>query len=116
MKSKRDYSDYLMDMLEASTKAIQFLKDVNFQAFSKHEEKVFAVIRALEIIGEAARNIPKSMRERYVDVPWDDIIGMRNKVIHGYFGVDVEVIWKTVHEDLPPLQTRMMKILEDLNK
>jgi uncharacterized protein with HEPN domain len=116
MKSKREYTDYLQDMLEASTKAIQFFKDVNFEAFSKNEEKVFAVIRAFEIIGEAAKNIPKSMRERYVDIPWDDIIGMRNKVVHGYFGVDVEVIWKTVHEDLPPLQTRIMKILEDLKK
>jgi uncharacterized protein with HEPN domain len=56
------------------------------------------------------------MREQYVDVPWEDMIGMRNKVIHGYFGVDVEVIWKTVHEDLPPLQARITKILEDLIK
>jgi uncharacterized protein with HEPN domain len=89
---------------------------VNFDAFSKNEEKIFAVIRAFEIIGEAAKNIPKSMREQCVDVPWDDMIGMRNKVIHGYFGVDVEVIWETVHEDLPPLQARITKILEDLTK
>jgi uncharacterized protein with HEPN domain len=105
MKSKREYTDYLQDMLDAVDKAAQFVKDVDFDAFCKNEEKLFAVVRALEIIGEAARNIPKSMRERYVDVPWDDIIGMRNKVIHGYFGVDVEVIWKTVHEDLPSLRT-----------
>lgn len=116
MKSKREYTDYLRDMLEASAKAIQFVKDVDFEAFSKNEEKVYAVIRAFEMIGEAAKNIPKSIRERYVDVPWDEMIGMRNKVIHGYFGVDVKVIWKTIHEDLPPLQSRIAKILDDLRK
>jgi len=111
---KREYFDYVRDMLDASTKAIQFVKEVDFGAFSKNEEKVFAVIRALEVIGEAAKNIPKSMRERYVDIPWEEIIGMRNKVIHGYFGVDLKVIWKTIHEDLPPLKANLEKILEEL--
>jgi len=116
MKSKREYIDYLQDMLEASAKALQFVRDIDFQAFSKNEEKVFAVIRALEIIGEAAKNIPKSIRGRYQEIPWEDIVGMRNKVIHGYFGVDIEVIWKTVQEDLPFLQATLTRIFEDLKK
>jgi uncharacterized protein with HEPN domain len=116
MRSKREYIDYLQDMLEASAKALQFVRDIDFQAFSKNEEKVFAVIRALEIIGEAAKNIPKSIRGRYQEIPWEDIIGMRNKVIHGYFGVDIEVIWKTVQEDLPLLQATLTRIFEDLKK
>ena len=116
MKSNREYTDYLQDILEAATKARQFVKDVDFEAFRANEEKVFAVIRALEIIGEAAKNIPKSIRGRYTEIPWEDIVGMRNKVIHNYFGVDLQVIWKTLHEDLPPLQVAVAKILEDLKK
>jgi uncharacterized protein with HEPN domain len=116
MKSRREYIDYLRDMLDASAKAVEFVKDVDFEAFSKKEEKVFAVIRALEIIGEAAKNVPKSIRAQYLEIPWEDIVGMRNKVIHGYFGVDLEVIWKTVHEDLPPLQAAVARMIEDLEK
>jgi uncharacterized protein with HEPN domain len=116
MNSNREYTDYLEDILEAATKARQFVKDVDFKAFCANDEKVFAVIRALEIIGEAAKNIPKSIRGRYAEIPWEDIVGMRNKVIHDYFGVDLEVIWKTLHEDLPPLQTSVAKILQDLKK
>ena len=116
MKSNREYTDYLQDILEAVSKARQFVKDVDFEAFRANEEKVFAVIRALEIIGEAAKNIPKSMRGRYTEIPWEDIVRMRNKVIHNYFGVDLQVIWKTLREDLPPLQAAVAKILEDQKK
>jgi len=116
MKPKREYTDYLLDILEAAAKVRQFVKDVEFETFCANDEKVFAVIRALEIIGEAAKNIPKSIRGRYTEIPWEDIVGMRNKVIHDYFGVDLEVIWKTLHEDLPPLQAAVAKILKDLKK
>ena len=116
MKSNREYTDYLQDILDAVTKARQFVKNVEFEAFSANDEKVFAAIRALEIIGEAAKNIPKSIRGRHKEVPWEDIVGMRNKMIHDYFGVDLKVIWKTLHEDLPPLQAAIAKILEDLKQ
>lgn len=116
MKSNHEYTDYLEDILDAVAKARQFVKDVDFEAFRANEEKVFAVIRALEIIGEAAKNIPKSIRGRHTEIPWEDIVGMRNKVTHDYFGVDLKVIWKTLHEDLPPLQAAVAKMLEDLKK
>jgi uncharacterized protein with HEPN domain len=69
MKSNREYVDYLQDILDAATKAEQFVKDVDFQAFCGNDEKVFAVIRALEIIGEAAKNVPRSIRNRYQGAP-----------------------------------------------
>ncbi len=116
MNSSREYTDYLEDILEAAVKARQFVKDVDFNGFSTNDEKVFAVVRALEIIGEAAKNIPKSIRARYPEIPWEDIVGMRNKVTHDYFGVDLAVIWKTLHEDLPPLQVSIAKILQDFKK
>jgi len=68
MKSNREYTDYLQDILNAATKARQFVKDVEFEAFRANDEKVFAVIRALEMIGEAAKNIPKSIRGRYIEI------------------------------------------------
>jgi len=116
MKSNREYTDYLQDILESTTKARQFVKGVEFEAFRANDEKVFVVIRALEIIGEAAKNIPKSLRGRYTEITWEDIVGMRNKVIHDYFGVDLEVIWETLHEDLPPLQAAIAKMLKDPKK
>jgi len=116
MKPKREYTDYLLDILEAVAKVKQFVKGVEFESFCDNDEKVFAVIRALEIIGEAAKHIPKSIRGRYTEIPWEDIVGMRSKVIHDYFGVDLNVIWKTLHEDLPPLQAAVAKMLKDLKK
>jgi uncharacterized protein with HEPN domain len=78
--------------------------------------KVFAVVRALEVIGEAARHIPKSLQAKYPRVPWRQITGMRNKITHEYFAVDVEVVWKTVHEDLPRLRDAIRQMLDDLSQ
>jgi len=114
MRRRREYVDYLRDMLDGAAKALRFVEGVDLDAFRTNDEKVFAVVRAIEVIGEAAKHVPPSIRRRYAELPWQDIAGMRDEVIHGYFGVDLEVVWRTVHEDLPELQKIVTPILADL--
>ncbi len=116
MKPKREYLDYLHDILDAVEKVSQFVKGVDFEAFKNNNEKIFAVVRGLEIIGEAARNIPGEVRVRYPEVPWGEIIGMRNKVIHEYFGVILERVWETAKADLPPLGPTIARIIAEHKK
>jgi uncharacterized protein with HEPN domain len=114
MTSGRTYEDYLHDILDHAQKAQRFTASVDFDAFCANEEKVLAVIRALEVIGEAARHVPESVRQCYPEVPWRNIVGMRDVLIHHYFGVDLEVVWKTVQRDLPTLQVAVGRMLADL--
>ncbi len=114
MKPKRLYSDYLLDIVDHSEKAMRFLRGVSFDDFQDNEEKTFAVVRALEVIGEAARHIPKSIRDKHPEVPWKKAIGMRDKVVHEYFGVNLQTVWRTVHEDPPPLRDTVKRMLEGL--
>lgn len=106
----REYSDFLRDMLENAQRAILFTQEMDFDSFTKDEKTVYAVIRAVEIIGEAAAKIPEDVRAKHPNVPWREVKGMRNKLVHDYFGVNMEVIWQTIHEDLPELIEALQSI------
>ena len=97
---KREIGDYIEDILEAMTNAIEFTKDMSYDEFVKDTKTVYAVIRAIEIIGEAVKNIPEETRKKYPDIPWRSMAGMRDKVIHAYFGVKIERIWEVVKRDI----------------
>lgn len=112
MKEGREYVDYLRDILDAIMKAQQFIEGMDFSSFSTDDKTAFAVVRALEIIGEATKKIPEAVREIYPDLPWREMAGLRDKLAHDYFGVNLDVVWKTVTDDLPTLKSGIASVLE----
>ena len=114
MADKRLIIDYLQDILDAMTKAYAFLGDMTKQEFEIEERTSYAVIRALEVAGEAARHIPEEITQKYPKVPWGDMIGMRNVLIHDYIEVDLEAVWLTVKEDLPEAEEEIRRIVKEL--
>ena len=111
---KRDYRDYLVDILESLERIEEFTKGFTLTRFSADEKTQLAVIKSLEIIGEAVQKIPLNVRKKNPDIPWRQISGMRNKLVHEYFGINIKVVWKTIVEDIPPLKPLLDKILVNL--
>ena len=112
MKKSRMIQDYLLDILDAMDKAAMFTDGLDLEGFCKDDKTAYAVIRSLEIIGGAAKKVPADMRRRFPDIPWPSLAGMRDKLIHDYVGVSLEVVWRTVQEDIPSVRPRLVAMLE----
>ncbi len=113
MSRPRDFRDYLEDIQQAAQKAIAFVQGFTKDSFAADEKTVFAVTRALEVLGEATKRVPQSLRDQHPEVPWRSMAAIRDKLIHDYSTVNAEVLWNTVHEDLPPLLPKIQRILDD---
>ncbi len=113
-KNQLELRDYLNDILEMISASREFTRNLTQAEFKKDKKTVFAVIRCLEVIGEASKQIPLQIRKDYEQIPWEDIASMRNKLIHEYFGADVDIVWNTVQEDLNQLKNVIRKILKDV--
>ena len=103
---------YLKDIKMAITSIKQFIEGLDFNQFKNDDKTSSAVIRKFEIIGEATKNIPDNIRKQYPQIPWKDITGMRDKLIHTYSEVDLKLVWTTIHQRLPELNSIIEKLIE----
>jgi uncharacterized protein with HEPN domain len=109
----REFLDYVADIQEAAENISQFIAGMTWTQFAQDQKTIYAVVRAFEIIGEAAKKVPPSVRKRHAKVPWKQMAGMRDKLIHEYFGVNYQVLWKTAQEDIPPVRPLIAKVLKE---
>ena len=113
---KREIGDYVQDIVEAMNNAMEFTNDMAYGEFVQNTKTIYAVVRAIEIVGETVKNIPEEIRKKYPEIPWRQMAGMRDKLIHEYFGVQLERVWETAKRDIPNLKPLFEKMLSDLEK
>lgn len=112
----RNYRLYVKDIFEAMDAVQTFVEGMDFDALVADDKTASAVVRKLEIIGEATKNVPEEIRKKYPQVPWRQMAGMRDQIIHAYFAVDYAVVWDTLKTDIPSLQPIIAQILKDLGE
>ena len=114
MSQPRGDFEYLTDIKNAATEALEFVEGMNSKDFSEDRKTLAAVVQKIAVIGEAANRIPDRIRRLAPVLPWQDVVDMRNKLIHDYYEIRTETVWLTVEQDLPPLITSISRVLADL--
>lgn len=110
----KNYRLYLKDIFDAMEAIERFVEGMEFEDFKRDDKTSSAVIRKFEIIGEATKNLPDSIKEKYPSIPWREMAGMRDRLIHFYFGIKYDLVWKTIKEVIPQVKPLIRKILVDL--
>ncbi|MEZ4526424.1 MAG: DUF86 domain-containing protein [Desulfobacterales bacterium] len=113
---KRNSTLFLKDIVNACEYIRKFVEGLTFEEFLQDEKTSSAVIRKFEIIGEAVKNVPEFVRKKYPDILWKDMAGMRDRLIHGYFGIDYFIVWNSITSDIPNILSSVSKIVDDLEK
>ena len=111
-KENRTYRMYLEDILQSINRIMEYIDNYSFIEFKQDYKTVDAVIRNFEIIGEASKNLPNNIKDKYPEVPWTEMYLLRNKVTHEYFGVDYEIIWDLAKNYLPENKSQIENIIK----
>jgi len=111
--SKRPIDLLLHDICQSIDRIEEYIGNQSFDTFSKDQKSIDAVVRNLEVIGKAANRLPDETTEKYSEIGWHKVVGLRHRIVHEYFGIDLEIIWQILHKDLPELKQKIMQILSD---
>ena len=112
---RKKYEPYLKDISNSIISIENFVKGVNYEQFKKDDKTSSAVIRKLEIIGEATKYIPDDIRRMYSQIPWKEMAGMRDKLVHEYFGIDYELVWDVIKNEIDELELQIKTIIDQEN-
>lgn len=111
---KRKNKLYISDILDNMRLAQELVNDIDFEGFVNDRRTNYAVIRCIEVIGEAVKHVPENIREQYTQIPWKEMAGMRDKVIHFYMGIDFEIVWRVVVEKFKDIQPQIEQVFKEI--